>query len=193
MFHRSAKEGFQLLLLSLYTVNDCPAFPRRPHQMTHSIKTLRTSLRPFEKSDAGDAFNWFSDPEVMRFIPRGADRVLEDTRRRIAGYRDHQERFGFSKWLILHRETGQSIGDSGLFHLPDGKRIELGFRLARPYWGTGLAEEVARGWLEWFDTHLPAEPLFADVHPEHTRSQRLLATTRLRSPPHTPRTFLACP
>jgi|GEM_PF-2005287 len=142
--------------------------------MTHSIETLRTSLRPFETPDAGDAFTWFSDPEVMRFIPRGADRVLDDTRRRIAGYREHQERFGFSKWLILHRETGRPIGDSGLFHLPDGQRIELGFRLARPYWGTGLAEEVARGWLEWFDTHLPAEPLFADVHPEHTRSQRVL-------------------
>lgn len=139
------------------------------------IDTERTSLRPFEEKDAEAAFTWFSDPEVMRFIPRGGDHVLDDTRRRIAGYRAHQERFGFSKWLILHRETGQPIGDSGLFHLPDGERIELGFRLSRPYWGAGLALEVARGWLDWFDAHLPGEPLYADVHPEHIRSQRVLA------------------
>src|SRR5213078_584750 len=97
--------------------------------------------------------------------------------RRIAVYREHQERFGFSKCLILDRQTGRPIGDSGLFHLPpDGDRIELGYRLARPYWGLGLAVEVARGWLKWFDAHLPpGTPLFADVHPEHVRSQRVLA------------------
>jgi ribosomal-protein-alanine N-acetyltransferase len=131
-------------------------------------------LRPFEESDADEAFAWFSDTEVMRFIPRGADARLEETRRRIARYREHQARFGFSKWIIVHRDTGEVIGDAGLFHLPDGKRIELGYRLARPYWGAGLAAEAARGWLQWFDAHLPGERLFADVHPEHTRSQRLL-------------------
>ena len=66
------------------------------------------------------------------------------------------------------------MGDSGLFYLPDGKRIDLGFRLAKPYWGQGYAIEVGRAWLEWFDIHHPAEPLFADVHPDHVRSRRVL-------------------
>lgn len=142
--------------------------------MTDWIETERTRLRPFEEADAEAAFGWFSDPDVMRFIPRGPDSTLEDTRRRVAWYREHQQRFGFSKWLILHRETGQPMGDSGLFHMPDGKRIELGYRLARPYWGAGFALEIGRAWLAWFDTHLAGVPLFADVHPEHVRSQRVL-------------------
>jgi [ribosomal protein S5]-alanine N-acetyltransferase len=144
--------------------------------MTNTIETARTRLRPFEESDAEAAFAWFSDPEVMRFIPRGPDGTVEDTRRRIASYRAHQSQFGFSKWLITDRQTGQPVGDSGLMHLPDGKRIELGYRLARPFWGTGLALEVARGWLEWFDTHLTGTPLFADCHAEHLRSHRILTT-----------------
>lgn len=138
------------------------------------IETERTRLRPFESADAEASHAWFSDPEVMRFIPRGRDITMENTRARIAGYCEHQARFGFSKRLIIHRETGEAIGDSGLFHLPDGKRIEFGFRLARSHWGAGYAEEVARAWLAWFDTHLPGEPLFADVHAEHIRSQRVL-------------------
>jgi RimJ/RimL family protein N-acetyltransferase len=142
--------------------------------MTDWIETERTRLRPFEEADAEEAFAWFSDREVMRFIPRGADRTLENTRRRIAWYREHQTRFGFSKRIILHRETGRAIGDSGLFHMPDGKRIELGYRLAQPYWGTGLAAEIGRAWLVWFDTHRTGEPLFADVHAENLRSQRVL-------------------
>jgi RimJ/RimL family protein N-acetyltransferase len=143
--------------------------------MTDWIETERTRLRPFEEADAEAAHAWFSDPAVMRFIPRGRDLTVDETRARIAGYREHQARFGFSKLVIIHRETGLAIGDAGLFHLPDGKRIELGFRFTQAYWGAGYTMEVGRAWLEWFDTHLPGEPLFADVHAEHVRSQRVLA------------------
>jgi ribosomal-protein-alanine N-acetyltransferase len=142
--------------------------------MSDWIETERTRLRPFEENDAVAAFVWFSDPDVMRFIPGGPDATLDETRRRIAGYREHQSRHGFSKRLIIHRESGQAIGDAGFYHLPDGKRIELGFRLARPHWGRGYAAEVGRAWLAWFDAHLKGEPLFADVHPDHLRSRRVL-------------------
>ncbi|WP_395743559.1 GNAT family N-acetyltransferase [Prosthecobacter sp.] len=140
----------------------------------HWLETERTRMRPFEEEDAGHAFAWFSDPSVMQFIPGGADLTPEDSRRRIHRYREHQRHHGFSKRLILHRETGKPIGDSGLYHLPDGKRIELGFRLAKPYWGQGYASEVGRAWLAWFDTHHPGTPLFADVHADHLRSRRVL-------------------
>jgi RimJ/RimL family protein N-acetyltransferase len=112
---------------------------------------------------------------MIKFIPGGADTTLDDTRRRIARYREHQSRFGFSKRLIVHRETGRAIGDSGIFHMPDGKRLELGFRLAKTSWGEGYAAEVGQGWLSWFDAHLGDRPLFADVHPDHLRSQRVLS------------------
>ena len=145
-----------------------------PLQTHDWIETTRTRMRPFEEQDAGHAFVWLSDPDVMRFIPSGADATREDSRQRIHEYREHQRLFGFSKWLILHRETGEPIGDSGLYHFPDGKRIELGFRLARPCWGQGFAIEVGHAWLQWFDTHHPDTPLFADVHAAHTRSRRVL-------------------
>lgn len=138
------------------------------------IETPRTRLRPFEATDAEAAFAWFSDPEVMRFIPSGPDAAVDDSRQRIAGYCEHQERHGFSKRLIIHRESGVPMGDSGLFHLPDGRRIELGFRFARPFWGRGYAVEVGEAWLRWFDGHLTGERLFADVHPDHMRSQSVL-------------------
>lgn len=146
----------------------------REHLPSGPIETERTILRLFEDDDADEASAWFSDPDVMRFIPGGPDATLADTQRRIAGYRAHQERHGFSKRLIIHRESGQPIGDAGLYHLPDGKRIELGFRLAKSCWGQGYAAEVGAAWLRWFDLHLGGQPLFADVHPDHIRSQRVL-------------------
>lgn len=138
------------------------------------IETERTRLRPFAGGDASLCRSWFSDPEVMRFIPGGADATLSDTEQRVVRYREHDATHGFSKRLIIHRETGEPMGDSGLFHLPDGERIELGFRLARKYWGQGYALEVAGGWLKWFDANLSGRPLYADVHPDHVRSQAVL-------------------
>src|SRR5436190_12615355 len=76
------------------------------------LETSRTRMRAFEEADAASCFSWFSDPDVMQFIPGGIDDTIEDTRRRIAGYHTHQERHGFSKRLILHRESGLPIGDA---------------------------------------------------------------------------------
>jgi ribosomal-protein-alanine N-acetyltransferase len=145
--------------------------------MTDWVETERCGMRPFEESDADEAFSWFSDPKVMKYIPGGPDMTLGDTRSRIARYREHRGRFGLSKRLIIHRETGKAIGDAGLFHLPDGNRVELGFRLTQSFWGAGYAMEVGAAWLGWFDKHFSGEPLFADVHADHVRSQRVL--TRL--------------
>jgi RimJ/RimL family protein N-acetyltransferase len=114
----------------------------------------------------------------MEYIPGGRDATLQDTHRRIARYREHQSRFGFSKRLIIHRETGQAIGDAGLFHLPDGQRVELGYRLARPWWGAGYATEAATAWIDWFGEHGKGATLWADVHPKNIGSQRVL--TKLR-------------
>jgi len=149
-------------------------------EATDWIETERIRMRPFEEADVDEAFAWFSDAHVMKYIPGGLDATLENARLRIARYRDHQARFGFSRRLMIDRETGRAIGDSGLFYLPDGERIELGFRLARPHWGAGYAFEAGLAWLAWFDQQLKGEPLFADVHPDHVRSQKVLSKLGFR-------------
>lgn len=118
------------------------------------LETERTILRPFRPTDAEAAFTWFRDPEVMRFIPSGPDETLEQSSARVIRYIAHQEAHGFSKWIVLDRESGVPIGDAGFVMLPDGHRPELGYRFAREAWGRGLATEVAHRWIEvaapWF-------------------------------------------
>lgn len=131
-------------------------------------------MRPFDPADAEASFAWFNDPDVMQFIPGGIDRTLGDTQLRVKAYCRHQQTHGFSKRVIVHRETGALMGDAGLYHFPDGQRIELGFRLTKPFWGQGYGVEVGRAWLKWFDANLAGRPLFADVFPTHSRSQKVL-------------------
>jgi len=139
-----------------------------------SMETRRLILRPFESEDAEAAFVWFGDPIVMRFTPAGPDTSIEQTKARLANYQVHQTEHGFSKWIVLDRHLGRPIGDSGLLVLPENGWVDLGFRFAQPYWGKGLATEVASAWVRaaFDDFHIGR--LTAIVHPENLASIRIL-------------------
>jgi RimJ/RimL family protein N-acetyltransferase len=138
------------------------------------IETRRLILRPFESDDVEAAFAWFGDPIVMRFTPSGPDTSIEQTKARLATYRKHQTEHGFSKWIVLDRHVGRPIGDSGLLVLQEYGWIDLGFRLAQPCWGQGLATEAAGAWVRAAFDDFHIDRLTAFVHPENVASIRVL-------------------
>jgi RimJ/RimL family protein N-acetyltransferase len=142
--------------------------------MRARIETSRLILRPFQLSDAQAAFEWFGDPVVMRFTPTAPDKSIEDTITRLSSYQDHQKAHGFSKWLVLGRDSGVAIGDSGLSVLPEYGWVDLGFRFAQPYWGRGLATEVASAWVRAALDEFHLGQLGAFAHPKNLASIRVL-------------------
>jgi RimJ/RimL family protein N-acetyltransferase len=148
--------------------------------MPERLDTARLVLRPFAEDDAEAAFRWFGDPEVMRFIPTGADGSVEDTRQRLARYREHQTRHGFSKWIVRERGSGEAVGDAGLLRLEDPERIDLGFRLARDCWGRGFATEAARAWVQAAFADFRLARLTAFAHRENRASLTVLEKVGFR-------------
>lgn len=151
------------------------------NQMKARVQSDRLILRPFEPSDAKAAFGWLGDPVVMQFTPAGPDKSIAETRARLVGYENHQKAHGFSKWLILERDSGVAIGDSGLLVLQDYGWVDLGFRFAQPYWGKGLATEVASAWVRTAFEELGVSRLGAFVHPENVASIRVLEKVGFRA------------
>ena len=145
-----------------------------------SIETTRLILRPFTLSDAEIAFGWLGDPNVMQFTPAGADASLETTRRRIAMYMEHQTAHRFSKWIMFDRATGEPVGDAGLLVLKGSGNIDLGFRLARRYWGQGLATQVASAWIRAAFVDFRLNHLTAIAHPQNHASRRVLEKVGFR-------------
>lgn len=145
--------------------------------MIESLATARTILRPFRAGDAAAAFSWFGDAAVMQFIPGGPDQSVADTEQRIERYLAHGRDHGFTKWIVADRVTGELIGDAGFFTMPDGVRPELGYRLARRWWGRGLASEIAAAWLEVSASWFRFETVYAYCHPAHQASRRVLEKT----------------
>ncbi len=142
--------------------------------MRTRIETSRLILRPFEPRDAEAAFGWFGDPVVMRFTAAGPDKSIEETRTRLSQHEKHQQAHGFSKWIILNAASGVAIGDSGLLVLPECGWIDLGFRLAQPYWGQGFATEAASAWVRVAFDEFRVDRLGAFAHPENVASLRVL-------------------
>ena len=81
-------------------------------------------------------------------------------------YQNHQKAHGFSKWLILERDSGIAIGESGLLVLPEYGWVDLGFRFAQPHWGKGLATEVASAWVREALDEFRVGQLGAFAHPK---------------------------
>jgi len=152
--------------------------------MRARIETNRLILRPFELSDAQAAFGWLGDPVVMRFTPTGPDKSIEETKTRLVAFVNHQQAHDFSKWLVLDRDSGVAIGDSGLLVLQDYGWIDLGFRFAQQYWGKGLATEAASAWVRAAFDEFYLKRLGAFVHPENVASIRVLEKVGFREERH---------
>lgn len=114
----------------------------------------------------------YSDPEVTRFIPGGV-RDRHGTRERVADLVAHHDRHGVSKWAVTLSDSDVLIGDCGLQFLPDRPELELGFHIARTYWGHGYASEAASACLGWALANR-TERILAIVDPQHRASRRVL-------------------
>ena len=117
----------------------------RPLDDVIELRTERLHLRPWCDSDREPFAVLNEDPAVMEFFPSPQSREASN-----ASINAWQEQFaaqGWSNWAAELVETGEFIGFVGLTVprrvLPCSPCVEIGWRLARRFWGRGLASEAA--------------------------------------------------
>src|SRR3569623_3651430 len=102
------------------------------------LETPRLVLRPFRHGDAADLFAMYSDPEVFRHIPIGDWKHIDESHQRIARDINMMAEGNYIRLAVERREDARVIGEVLLFNLvPDSKRAELGYALARSAWVSG--------------------------------------------------------
>jgi [ribosomal protein S5]-alanine N-acetyltransferase len=138
------------------------------------LETERLLIRPFlVAEDAEPMEAVYCDPEVMRYIPGGALADAEAVRATLATHAGTQERLGFSAWAVVERQTADVIGDAGFGIFEPTGDVELGYTLARPYWGRGYATEAAGACLEAGLAHIAAVRIVAVVDEANAASLRV--------------------
>ena len=110
------------------------------------LRTSRLRLRQWQETDREPFARLNADPEVMRFF--AAPQTREQSDRSIAVWTEELEQRGWSNWAVERIADGRLIGFVGLTvprrALPFTPCVEVGYRLAKEYWGQGFATEAAR-------------------------------------------------
>ncbi len=137
------------------------------------LETERLLFRSHEAGDEPDFVSMHTDPEVRRYVG-GQAWPLEKARTRF-----REEYLGrpdetYGLWATIFKEEGKYIGCCGLRASGSGMGASLGYYLARPYWGRGLASEASRAFIDEAFTRLGLDRLEADVENGHAASERIL-------------------
>lgn len=146
--------------------------------MTAERVTDRLVLRRWRAGDAARLAAINADPEVMRHIGHGhvLGRGLSDEL--IARFEEEWRERGFGPWAVaLRGEPDALLGFCGLtvpMFLPDVlPAVEVGWRFARPAWGSGYATEASRVALRFAFEERGMREVIAIIDPENARSLRV--------------------
>ncbi|MCU7934893.1 MAG: GNAT family N-acetyltransferase [Candidatus Thiodiazotropha sp. (ex Dulcina madagascariensis)] len=131
-------------------------------------------IRPLSLDDLPVLTSILSDPEVMKYSVRG---ICNDAATRkfiewcLSCYTSH----GVGPWALVDKESSDLIGFCGVGPevVGDVEEINLGYRLARQYWGRGLASESAGAVLTYAFCQKQLESVVVIIEPEHIASMRV--------------------
>jgi len=152
-----------------------------------TLSTERLLLRPWRRDDVAAFAALNSDPQVMAHFPA----LLSETESAIAAMRiaSHIERHGFGLWVVEARKVAPFVGVVGLsmpgFVIPftaSDPCVEVGWRLAPPFWGRGYATEAARAALTFGFDVMGLDEIVSFTNPDNWRSRRVMERLGMTHP-----------
>lgn len=145
------------------------------------LETERLILRAWRAEDFEPFAAMMADVEVARFL--SAEQAARD---RASSWRDmalfvgHWALRGYGLFAVEDKQSGAFVGRVGAWQPEGWVGFELGWALARPFWGRGYAYEAARAAGDWiFATQAPVR-LVSLIHANNARSQSLARRLGMR-------------
>ena len=139
------------------------------------METERISLRSWREDDAEALFKYASDPDVgprAGWPPhKSVEESLEIIRTVFSGE---------GMWAVEWKETGEPIGCVG--YLPASAsnlkikddEVEVGYWIAKPYWGKGICTEAMRLVVDYCFNVKNFTTLWGDYFPENPASGKVM-------------------
>lgn len=135
--------------------------------------TERLVLRPPVLTDAAAIFrNYAQDPQVTRFLLWRPHTDVTETEAFLRFCLNEWEKGTEFNWVMTLRGADEAIGMIGV--RPEDFKAELGYVLARAYWGKGLVTEAARAVGEWVRSVPGLYRFWATCDVEHRASARVM-------------------
>ncbi len=144
------------------------------------LETPRLVLNAWQAADWTQLRPIATDPEVMRYITGGVPWTDEQIQSFVARQVELYSERGFCRWKLLIKPALEMIGFCGVGHWRNFADPEIGWWLARPYWGRGLATEAARAALADALERTRLKRIVSIARPENTASTRIMEKLGLR-------------
>ena len=165
--------------------HETTSFDRTEYRTEHSgkmpptefmLSTERVGLRKFKLEDLDEMAAINADPEVMEHFPSTYDK--EHTHQFLKRVNGKVDENGFSMWAAELLATGELIGFVGISKVPFAAdftpAVEIGWRLAKKFWGKGYATEAAKACLEFAFEKANLEEVVSFTATENTRSEKVM-------------------
>ena len=137
------------------------------------LETERLRLRLFTHDDLQIMFRLNTDPDVIKYADTPA-KDMEEVRQRLEqGPLSDYEKYGYGRFAVELKESGDVIGFCGIKYLPEIDLPEVGFRYLKEYWGKGIGTEAAKVCVEFARDDLKIEKLVALIIPGNIASIRV--------------------
>jgi RimJ/RimL family protein N-acetyltransferase len=137
------------------------------------VTTDRLLLRGFEPRDVDAYAAMVADPDVMRYVGDGQPLDRIGAWRQMAVFIGHWELRGFGLWAVEDRATGALVGRIGCWEPEGWPGFEIGYALARPFWGRGYATEGAHAALRYAREVLGRDRIISLIRTENAPSIRV--------------------
>ncbi|MDQ0231806.1 GNAT family N-acetyltransferase [Metabacillus malikii] len=143
--------------------------------MIKELYTNRLYLREISIDDAPALFTIWSDRDVTRFMnisPFTKEAQVLEMIQLLNQLAEEKKAVRFS---MIHKETKELIGTCGFNTLDfENMKTEIGYDLAKPYWGNGYALEAINALVSTAFTTLNFNRVEAKVEPENKNSIKVL-------------------
>jgi [ribosomal protein S5]-alanine N-acetyltransferase len=148
--------------------------------LTLPVRTARLNLREFVQADFEAVHAYSADPRVTRYLFFGP-RDEESTQDYLDGLLASQREVPRTRFELAVEEiaSGRVIGACDL-SLIERDVVDLGYMLAAPEWGNGLATEIALALIDAAFYDLRAERVISTVDVNNKASIRVLEKIGMR-------------
>ena len=137
------------------------------------LETARLRLRLFTHDDLPVMYTLNTDPDVIKYAESPA-KDMEEVRQRLEqGPLADYKKYGYGRFAVELKATGNVIGFCGIKYLPEIDLPEVGYRYLKEYWGRGIGTEAAGACVGFARDDLKIKKLIALIIPENTASIRV--------------------
>lgn len=131
--------------------------------MNYLFTSERLGFRNWQDTDLDTLSAMNADADVMEFFPKTLTR--EYSQKFMQRLSQHFEEKGYTYFAVDILDTGECIGFIGLhdqkYEAPFMPCVDIGWRLAKSFWGNGYATEGAKRCLEYGLETLNLEKIYA--------------------------------